>query len=36
MNGGTQVAPRDSDLPADTSDFDQVGVASGGDDDIPF
>jgi single-strand DNA-binding protein len=36
MNGGTQDAPRDSDLPADTSDFDQVGVASGGDDDIPF
>jgi single-strand DNA-binding protein len=36
MNGGTQGAPRDSDLPADTSDFDQVGVASGGDDDIPF
>jgi single-strand DNA-binding protein len=32
MNGGT----RESDLPADTSDFDQVGVASGSDDDIPF
>jgi single-strand DNA-binding protein len=33
MNGGT----REPDLPADTSDFDQVGVASGGgDDDIPF
>ena len=37
MNGGAQGGPRDSDLPADTSDFDQVGVASGGgDDDIPF
>jgi single-strand DNA-binding protein len=32
MNGGA----RESDLPAYTSDFDQVGVASGGDDDIPF
>jgi single-strand DNA-binding protein len=32
MNGGA----REPDLPADTSDFDQVGVASGGDDDIPF
>jgi single-strand DNA-binding protein len=31
-NGGA----REPDLPADTSDFDQVGVASGGDDDIPF
>ena len=41
MNGGTQGGAqggaRDSDLPADTSDFDQVGAASGGgDDDIPF
>ena len=27
---------REPDLPADTSDFDQVGVASSGDDDIPF
>ena len=34
VNGGGQA--RASDLPADTSDFDQVGVASGGDDDIPF
>ena len=33
LNGG----PRESDLQADTSDFDQVPVASGGaDDDIPF
>ena len=37
MNGGAQGGARESDLPADTSDFDQVGVASGGgDDDIPF
>jgi single-strand DNA-binding protein len=37
-NGGAQGngGARDTDLPADTSDFDQVGVASGGDDDIPF
>ena len=36
-NGGaSNGGARDSDLPADTSDFDQVGVASGGDDDIPF
>jgi single-strand DNA-binding protein len=34
-NGGNG-ATREPDLPADTSDFDQVGVASGGDDDIPF
>ena len=26
----------ESDVPADTSDFDQVAVASGSDDDIPF
>jgi single-strand DNA-binding protein len=32
MNGGA----RESDVPADTSDFDRVGVASGSDDDIPF
>ena len=32
MNGGA----RESDLPADTSDFAEAGVASGGDDDIPF
>jgi single-strand DNA-binding protein len=32
MNGGA----RDSDLPADTSDFDKAGVAGGSDDDIPF
>src|SRR5688572_25092905 len=32
MNGG----PRESDLPADTSDFAEAGVASRGDDDIPF
>jgi single-strand DNA-binding protein len=32
LNGG----PRESDAPADTSDFDQVPVASGADDDIPF
>jgi single-strand DNA-binding protein len=32
VNGG----PRESDLQADTSDFDQVPVASGADDDIPF
>jgi single-strand DNA-binding protein len=31
-NGGA----RESDLPADTSDFDKVGVAGGSDDDIPF
>jgi single-strand DNA-binding protein len=31
VNGG-----QESDLQADTSDFDQVGVASGSDDDIPF
>jgi single-strand DNA-binding protein len=36
MNGGAQGGSRESDLPADTSDFDQVGAASGGDDDIPF
>jgi single-strand DNA-binding protein len=36
MNGGNS-GTREPDLPADTSDFDQVGVASGGsDDDIPF
>jgi single-strand DNA-binding protein len=34
VNNGGQT--REPDLPADTSDFDQVGVASGGDDDIPF
>jgi single-strand DNA-binding protein len=32
LNGGS----RESDLQADTSDFDQVPVASGADDDIPF
>jgi single-strand DNA-binding protein len=32
MNGGA----RESDLPADTSDFAEAGVARGGDDDIPF
>jgi single-strand DNA-binding protein len=31
LNGG-----QESDLQADTSDFDEVGVASGSDDDIPF
>ena len=33
-----RTAPVESDLPADTSDFQQAGVASGGgsDDDIPF
>ena len=38
QNGGAQGngGARESDLPADTSDFDQVGAASGGDDDIPF
>jgi single-strand DNA-binding protein len=38
QNGGVREngGARESDLPADTSDFDQVGVASGGDDDIPF
>jgi single-strand DNA-binding protein len=35
-NGGNSIA--ESDLPADTSDFQQAGVASGGgsDDEIPF
>ena len=32
MNGG----PRESDLQADTSDFDQVAVRAAADDDIPF
>jgi single-strand DNA-binding protein len=36
VNNGGQTQTREPDLPADTSDFDQVGVASGGDDDIPF
>jgi single-strand DNA-binding protein len=37
-DGGGQVnGTPESDVPADTSDFDQVGVASGGsDNDIPF
>jgi single-strand DNA-binding protein len=36
--GQSNGAPVESDLPADTSDFQQAGVASGGgsDDDIPF
>jgi single-strand DNA-binding protein len=37
--GQSNGAPPESDLPADTSDFDKVGVAgggSGGDDEIPF
>jgi single-strand DNA-binding protein len=32
---GNGIAPT-SDVPADSSDFEQAGVASGGDDDIPF
>jgi single-strand DNA-binding protein len=35
--GGQMNGAPESDLPADTSDFDKVGAASGGsDDDIPF
>jgi single-strand DNA-binding protein len=34
--GGGMNGSRESDLRADTSDFDEVPVASGSDDDIPF
>jgi single-strand DNA-binding protein len=35
-DGVQQNGAQESDLKADTSDFDEVGVASGSDDDIPF
>jgi single-strand DNA-binding protein len=35
-DGAQSNGAPDSDLQADTSDFDEVGVASGSDDDIPF